>query len=557
MLDNRIFTFIILGLLIASPLFGQNSVGLISHNSEEASQGYNLFFSHNQEKVLLIDNEGQLIHYWDDQNDFRPGNSAYLLPNGDLIKCKRPSNFSEDAIWAGGGGAFVEIVDWDGNAKASFELNDENSRLHHDIGTMPNGNVLMIAWAKVDSTTAANAGRDSEIITQSQVWSEKIIEWNPTTDQIVWEWDAFDHLIQDRFPNRDHYGVVQDNPSKIDINYDEHDGHPDWLHINSIDYNDALDQIVLSVPYFNEFWVIDHNTTTAEAAGTKGDLVYRWGNPKAHKGNTEVAQELFFQHDVHWVNPNAQPGDEDFGSILLYNNRLPNETSVAYLVETIDPNTGAYFENENASSNAVTATYAHPDLPEIAYSTGLSSAQRLPNGNHLILAGRHGYAFELNPSGEVVWEYRIPLRGGEIVPQGTELSTNNNITFRLNRYPLDFSAFSGKDLSQKGLLEETVFDDDDDDVITSIGRENISAQLELRPNPASSQVTIRIPSGMIGAAGDVLVVNSALGSIQSKQTLEHLPEDLDFNVQTLNTGVYLVIIETDGDYAYKKLIISR
>ena len=35
------------------------------------------------------------------------------------------------------------------------------------------------------------------------------------------------------------------------------------MHTNSIDYNEKFDQIVISVLYFNEIWVIDHSTTTA------------------------------------------------------------------------------------------------------------------------------------------------------------------------------------------------------------------------------------------------------------------------------------------------------
>ena len=71
----------------------QNTVGLISSDEQQISVGYNLMFSHNQEKVFLLDNKGQIVHFWDDENDFRPGNSVYLLPNGHLLKCKRPKSF--------------------------------------------------------------------------------------------------------------------------------------------------------------------------------------------------------------------------------------------------------------------------------------------------------------------------------------------------------------------------------------------------------------------------------------------------------------------------------
>jgi len=58
------------------------------------------------------------------------------------------------------------------------------------------------------------------------------------------------------------------------------------MHANGIFYDPATDLIYMSVNFYSEVWVIDHSTTTAEAAGNQGgqfnrggDLVYRFGNP--------------------------------------------------------------------------------------------------------------------------------------------------------------------------------------------------------------------------------------------------------------------------------------
>ena len=84
------------------------------------------------------------------------------------------------------------------------------------------------------------------------------------------------------------------------------DGTP-GTHANGIDYNADLDQIVLSFREVSEFWVIDHNTTTEEAAGPAGDLLYRWGNPEAYDRGKPADRQLFFQHDAKWV-PDGTPG---------------------------------------------------------------------------------------------------------------------------------------------------------------------------------------------------------------------------------------------------------
>src|SRR5262249_39992361 len=97
----------------------------------------------------------------------------------------------------------------------------------------------------------------------------------------------------------------------------------DWTHINSVSYNADLDQIVVSVHSFSEFWIIDHGTTKAEAAGHTGgkrgkggDLLYRWGNPKAYRAGTNADQRLFSQHNAHWISAGL-PGA---GNMLVFNN---------------------------------------------------------------------------------------------------------------------------------------------------------------------------------------------------------------------------------------------
>ena len=65
----------------------------------------------------------------------------------------------------------------------------------------------------------------------------------------------------------------------------------------------------------------------------------------------------------------------------------------------------------------------------------ISGAQRLPNGNTLICQGPDGLFFEVNASGEKVWEYDY-----------------HGAVFRVERYSPDYVGFVGTDLS----LTETI-----------------------------------------------------------------------------------------------------
>ena len=258
-------------IFIGGNLAAQNTVGLISYNPTKSFDGYNLVYPHNQQNVYLLNNCGEIVHRWNDDLDFRPGNTAYLYPNGNLVKAKRPSAVAGNPIWAGGGGGIVEMRDWDNQLLWSFEMNNDSMRLHHDIAPLENGNVLMIAWELRTLDEAIQAGRDTSFapLTQSKMWEDIIIEVNPSGD-IVWQWNVWDHLVQDRDATKDNFGVVEASPRLVNINYDSNDGKADWMHGNALDYNEELKQIMISVPTFNELWIIDHTTTTAEAATSSG-----------------------------------------------------------------------------------------------------------------------------------------------------------------------------------------------------------------------------------------------------------------------------------------------
>lgn len=188
--------------------------------------------------------------------------------------------------------------------------------LHHDIEVLSNGNVLLVAWELISDEEAIASGRDPALLPDNELWSLKIVEVEPTgqtTGDVVWEWRAWDHLIQDFDADQENHGVVADHAELIDLNYFDVNRPntvpvADWLHTNSIDYNAELDQIAVSVRHFSELWVIDHSTTVEEAAshdggssGMGGDLLYRWRNPQSYDAGDAEDQQLFLQHDVRWI----------------------------------------------------------------------------------------------------------------------------------------------------------------------------------------------------------------------------------------------------------------
>ena len=535
----------------------QNTVGLLSHDPSKAYDGYNLIYPHNQPNVYLLDNCGRIVHTWEDEADFRPGNMAYLMPDGRLIKTKRPAAVAGNPIWAGGGGATVEIRTWDNELLWEFTINNEEERLHHDIAITNEGNILMIVWEVKTADEAVQAGRDPENLPDGELWPDYILEIKPLDNneyEIVWEWHVWDHLVQDFDATKDNFGIVEDHPELVDINYDTSNGADDWMHTNAIDYDPVNDMIMLSVPTFRELWIIDHTTSTEEAAtsngglgGRGGDLLYRWGNPAAYKQGTEADQKLFYQHDTHWIDDYLNATHPNYRKIGIFNNRVGADIST---INVIDPGFDMYdwgfsFDGNVFGPAEFTWTASHPN-PQANWSTGLSSVQFLPNGNALVCVGRFGYTFELTPDNEIVWEYKTPLISGQAANQGDTLSINNNLTFRVSRIPTDFEAFDGKDLQPKGYIENNP-DSSFCGLLSSLDDMPMK-DLRIYPNPTNDMVVVEWDGGY----KIILEVYDMLGNrVKQIQTTggRHF-----MDLKDLQSGMYYIRIN-NGEL--QKLIIQR
>jgi len=449
------------------------TMGLIYCN-EEASLGYTLFSPIPSNTTYLIDHEGRELHRWSSPGEHRPALSAYLLPDGDLL---RTANIAQTAVgnFSGGGtGGKVERIAWDGTLEWSWEYSSTLHISHHDIEPMPNGNLLMIAWEERTEEEAVQAGRNPAIASDSpggenNVWPDHIIEVKPVGSndaEIVWRWYAWDHLIQDYDETKDNYGVVADHPELLNINYvgatGNQAGRADWMHCNGLDYNSALDQIALSCRGMNEVYIIDHSTTTEEAAGHTGgnagkggDILYRWGNPQVYHKGLSSDQQFFAQHDVQWI----EAGHPDEGGLIVFNNgvgRYPAYSSVDILHPPMNNGTYVLEANGTFGPNLPSWTW---DQGEAMYSGAISGAQALANGNILVTHGTQGTLYEVNRAGDVVWEFIGPVGPdgsyvqGEALPEGNRAGTTANAIFKATHYPVDHPAFTNRTLLGVDYIE--------------------------------------------------------------------------------------------------------
>ena len=127
--------------------------------------------------------------------------------------------------------------------------------------------------------------------------------------------------------------------------------------------------------------------TPAGSRGKGGDLLYRWGNPRAYRAGTKADQTLFVQHNAHWI-PRGFPGA---GHLLVFNNGgdRPDGT-IRRLTSSSSPvdAQGRYTREPGKAFGPGQAvwSYSAPKKSDF-YSSFISGAQRLPNGNTLICSG--------------------------------------------------------------------------------------------------------------------------------------------------------------------------
>lgn len=487
------FLILIFPIFSAFALSAQQTLGLFQNDSL-AYNGYTLLAPNSSTNTYLLDNCGEVVHSW--PSNYRPGNVAYLLENGLLLRTGRiNSSFN-----AGGSGGHIELIDWDGNLVWGYNYSSSTFHQHHDVEYLPNGNILLIAWELHSRAEALAAGRNPALISNNGLWTERVVELQPVgADQanVVWEWRLWDHLIQDFDPSKDNYGVVAGHPERVDFNFETGSANNvDWIHLNAVDYNPALDQVVLSSRTLSEFWVIDHSTTTEEAAGQKGDLLYRWGNPQSYQRGNNADQKLFNQHDVHWI----EAGLPGAGRFLVFNNGLARPDGNYSSVDVVEPPLGPdgqYLLEEGLAYGPAFPFWTYrAQPPNSFFSANISGAQRLPNGNTLICEGREGRLFEVDVEGRIHWEYINPVRSTGPMSQG--MNPTNNDVFRAYRYATDFPAFEGKTLEPQGPLELNPLPSDCvlyGNPVSSAQEPEVLTGLRLLANPVADELVVENETG--------------------------------------------------------------
>jgi hypothetical protein len=387
--------------LFNSGALSQNIETLMPPLPLDRKEGHFLYTPWHSKTTYLINETGAVNHTW--QSAYYPLYDSYMGDNGSIYL----------AIDSGRGG-FQKIA-YDSTVLWEYHYTRDSSYATHDIVPLPNGDILIIMQEIKSRAQAIQAGRDPDTV-GTQFYPNMLIQVNqtgPTSGDIVWEWHVWDHLIQDFDASKDNYGDVGQHPELANINFDQY-WSAGWPYFNSVDYNPKFDQLLISAHNFDEVWIIDHSTTTEEAAsheggiyGHGGDLIYRWGNPQTYDRGDASDKKLCFQHQCCWV----KPGLPGAGNILVFSNGNTRPggplSSVDEITPDVNNDTGEYYLPPGGTYGPDDLTWQYM-LPANLFSDGFGGAQRMLNNNTLICSGWNGVFIEVTPDKQIVWTFINP-----------------------------------------------------------------------------------------------------------------------------------------------------
>jgi len=245
------------------------------------------------------------------------------------------------------------------------------ARWFYDVDPLPNGNLLVVS-TNPDGTKVYEFDPDSK----ERVWEEslpykdthdidvynethlaianmrqynescecsndRVVLYDRENDEIDWEWKFRNH-----YPNDTAGGFKED-----------------WSHVNDVDVIEDGDQLLMSPRNFDQVIAVDIESK---------EIVERLGRD-------EELSTLNAQHNPDWLE--TESGNP---TILVADSH--NDRVVEYTKEN-----GEWVEVWSAGSSA---TLSWP-----------RDADRLPNGNTLIVDSLNHRVIEITPQGEVVWEY--------------------------------------------------------------------------------------------------------------------------------------------------------
>lgn len=315
--------------------------------------------------LVALDNEGQVVWYY--EADHRIA-GVHKLRNGNLFFHSADYRSFE--------------IDFLGNIKRVWYASNrpggavkggipiEADSLHHQPHEMPNGNFLCMTANSREFNNYPSSETDPDAPRATKrVVGDRIIEFTAEGD-VVWSWDAFDHL--------DPYRIGYETFSPFwHVRGFPH--HVDWTHGNGVTYDQINGGVIISLKNQDAFFKVDRDT---------GEVIWILG---PHDGWEKPFSEKLLQpvdSDMRWTWHGHNPRVSVEGTICVYDNgnyqarpfdppKQPGEIYARGVEYFIDENKGTV---EEVWASADDAT------DDKVLSWAMGDCHRLPKtGNMLVI----------------------------------------------------------------------------------------------------------------------------------------------------------------------------
>jgi hypothetical protein len=392
--------------------------GTTIYDPDKAWNGYTVLSTLDTPAVVVIDMNGRPVKRWEGFN-LSAGGPARVLPGGVLVAPKGafPGHQESTALVA---------VDFGGNELWRFGRAEEieitglrqwSARQHHDWqpADWPGGYYSPRFTPGVGGRmlTLTHSSDSNSAVASVLLEDDRLIEIG-ANGQVTWEWRAANHV--------DAFGLTPAARAAI-ARLGTRDGY-DWLHLNSARYlgpnrwHDAGDARF----HPDNVIVSSRSASLVAIVARDGSIAWRIGPDFTVTPEQRALGQVIGQHDAHLI----PPGLPGAGNLLLFDNGgasgFGDPSPISPLGNSIYQRPTSRVLEIDPLSLALVWSYIAPNF----FSTNVSGAQRLPNGNTLITEGAPGRVFEVTPERELVWEFMNPPGEG---------GRRSNAVYRAYRLP--------------------------------------------------------------------------------------------------------------------------
>lgn len=391
--------------------------GTTIYDPSRAWSGYTVLSPLSTQAVIVIDMNGNVVKRWDGFVN-SAGGPARVFPGGGVVAANGNNPPRQESR---------EIIarDFDGRVLWRFDHNQQIQtadgqttwalRQHHDWQRddfpagyySPEGMPAIQGGQGVKTLVLTHINHSRPNVADTPLEDDRLIELNAKGD-IVWEWVASDHVEE--------FGFSAAARSAIKAGAGEGRGAAagrgsfDWLHVNAATYvgpnrwfdagdrRFAPDNVIIS----------SRQASFVAIVARDGKIVWRLGPDFSESKELRAIRQIIGQHHPHLI-PKGLPGA---GNLLVFDNGGASGYGFVTPAAPDGTNSFARANSRVLEINPVTLELVWSYNGPRFYSSNISGAQRLPNGNTLVTEGANGRLFEVASDRKIVWEYMYPVFGG-------------------------------------------------------------------------------------------------------------------------------------------------